>query len=46
MKPPEGFKSQQYYLSWYFGQVELAWSNYMGGNAVTKGEQDVHITSI
>uniref|UniRef100_A0A3Q3WS17 Ig-like domain-containing protein n=1 Tax=Mola mola TaxID=94237 RepID=A0A3Q3WS17_MOLML len=39
LKPPEGYKSHNYYLYWYFGDVELVWLNYLGGSSYIKGEQ-------
>ncbi|XP_056902003.1 CD4-1 molecule isoform X1 [Takifugu flavidus] len=38
LKPPENYKTQTYYLSWHFGELELAWTNHMSGNKVIKHE--------
>lgn len=39
LDPPEGFKSDKYYLRWIFGSRELAWTNYMGGHKIVQGER-------
>lgn len=41
LNPPEDFKSQKYYLNWYFGDREIAWANYMGGHNVIQGERHI-----
>lgn len=38
LKPPANFKSLKYYLTWTFGEAEIAWSNYLNGNQVTARE--------
>uniref|UniRef100_A0A3Q3WS24 Ig-like domain-containing protein n=1 Tax=Mola mola TaxID=94237 RepID=A0A3Q3WS24_MOLML len=44
LKPPEGYKSHNYYLYWYFGDVELVWLNYLGGSSYIKDKEWMHFS--